>query len=181
MTVCESAPFTDIKGHWGEEYIVNLYCDGAVQGKDSTHFAPNDSATRAELVKIALLGAGKDLSDSATEPFTDVTSKDWFYSVIATAYVEDFIEGYSTGDFKPNAAVNRAEALVILLRVFEMDTQSGSTSPFKDVTTSAWFFPAVYTAYMRDIVEGYSDGTFGATKNISRAEIAALVVRMQEE
>lgn len=180
-SVCDESPFTDIDGHWGEDYIADLYCDGAVQGKSSTIFAPNDSATRAELVKIALLGADVDISDSATEPFTDVSSKDWFYSVVATAYEEDFVEGYSTGEFKPNSAVNRAEALVILLRIFEVDTQSGSSSPFKDVSTSAWYFPAVYTSYMKGIVEGYSDGTFGAAKNISRAEIAALVVRMQED
>jgi hypothetical protein len=176
---CEP-PFTDISSHWGKTYIEDLFCQGVVQGKSTLTFAPNDSTSRAELTKMALLASGQEVEDSATEPFTDVLTSDWFYGVISTSNQKGYVEGYDGGLFSPNKAVNRAEALTLLFRVFAVQLSSGSTSPFKDVSPSSWYFPAVYTAYTHGIVEGYNDGTFGGSKNITRAEVAAIVIRMQE-
>ena len=41
--------FTDIKGHYAEEQIKDLFEMGIVNGMDKTHFAPNEPVTRGQV------------------------------------------------------------------------------------------------------------------------------------
>ena len=177
-----NASFTDIEGHWAEEIILTFYEMGVIQGKSSTRFAPDDSMTRAELLKVALLAGGYDPESSeSTSAFSDVSEEDWFMPYVAYGYKNGFIEGYSDGRFKPNDNINRAEALTILLRVANADVDvlgSGQNQgEFSDVDKEDWFY--TYTTYARNngIVEGYSDGTFGPGNNVSRAEFVTMAGR----
>lgn len=177
-----STPFTDIDGHWGEEVITTLYDMGAIQGKSSTSFAPDDSMTRAELLKVALLTAGKSISSSeSTSAFSDVETSDWFMPYVAYGYKEGYIEGYEDGSFRPNDTINRAEALTILLRVAgaNVETLGSGTGEgtFTDIEKEDWFFTYVLYAKDNDIVDGYSDGSFGPGNNVSRAEFCTMAVR----
>lgn len=172
-------PFTDIFGHWSEPYVDELYCRGVVSGRSYYSFVPNDNITRAEFLKVALLNAGYDVSGSAEENFSDVSTADWFYEYVSFGVSEGFIEGYSDGTFKPNSYINRAEALVILMRIAGVDSYAVSQSDikFSDVNASDWFAYAVVKANQQGIVNGYGDGTFGPGNNVSRAEVSSMAVK----
>ena len=49
-------------------------------------------------------------------------------------------------------------------------TPKASKSPFKDVPTTHTFYKAILWGYQRGITKGYSDGTFGINRNVSRGE-----------
>lgn len=174
--------FTDIEGHWAEEVITLFYERGVIQGKTSTSFGPNDSMTRAELLKVALLAAGYDPDASeSTSAFSDVSEDDWFMPYVAYAYKNGFIEGYSDGRFKPNDSINRAEALTILLRVAGADVDAlGSgqdQEEFSDVSKEDWFYTYITYARNNGIVEGYTDGSFGPANQVTRAEFVTMAGR----
>lgn len=178
-----TAPFDDISGHWAEAYIVELYCRDVVNGEDANTFNPSGDATRAEFLKMAILNAGFSVDGASGEHFSDVDTDDWFYEYVAYGVEQGMIEGYEDGTFLPNEPINRAEALVITMRIAgiaEYDVAE-DWNEFEDVTDADWFAYAVETASDEGIVEGYDDGTFRPGNNITRAEVAAISVRTYNE
>lgn len=175
--------FVDISSHWGEEYICNLYDRDVVEGYSSTYFKPDDDVSRAEFLKMALLGADLDPYDVDTEYYSDVDDDAWYYEYVTYASKKDYIEGYGDGTFRPNDDINRAEALVILFRIAgedDYDYDSGDID-FNDVETYDWFAWAVVLADDLNIVDGYSNGLFGPANDLSRAEAAKIIDLAYEE
>lgn len=175
--------FVDIGSHWGEEYICNLYDRDVVEGYSSTYFKPDDDVSRAEFLKMALLGADLDPYDVDTEYYSDVDDDAWYYEYVTYASKKDYIEGYGDGTFRPNDDINRAEALVILFRIAgeeDYDYDSGDID-FNDVETYDWFAWAVVLADDLNIVDGYSNGLFGPANDLSRAEAAKIIDLAYEE
>lgn len=175
--------FVDIGSHWGEEYICNLYDRDVVEGYSSTYFKPDDDVSRAEFLKMALLGADLDPYDVDTEYYSDVDDDAWYYEYVTYASKKDYIEGYGDGTFRPNDDINRAEALVILFRIAgedDYDYDSGDID-FNDVETYDWFAWAIVLADDLNIVDGYSNGLFGPANDLSRAEAAKIIDLAYEE
>lgn len=173
-------PFTDTAGNFAENAICILYDEGVVQGRSSTLFEPSDSITRAEFLKIALLNAGLTITADSSVEYSDVDPSDWFYSYVTYATTEGFVEGYEDGEFRPNAEINRAEAMVMMMRIAEVaayDVTEGDLS-FNDVNEEDWYAWAVLTASENGISEGYFDGTFRPNKSITRAEVAVIARRV---
>ena len=54
-----------------------------------------------------------------------------------------------------------------------------SKSPFKDVPTTHTFYKAILWAYQKGITKGYSDGTFGINKSVSRGESMMFLWRLK--
>lgn len=175
--------FVDIGYHWGEEYICNLYDRDVVEGYSSTYFKPDDDVSRAEFLKMALLGADLNPYDVDSEYYSDVDDDSWYYEYVTYASKKDYIEGYGDGTFRPNEDINRAEALVILFRIAgedDYDYDSGDID-FNDVETYDWFAWAVVLADDLNIVDGYSNGLFGPENDLSRAEAAKIIDLAYEE
>ncbi|MBN2087498.1 S-layer homology domain-containing protein [Candidatus Peregrinibacteria bacterium] len=173
--------FEDTKGHWAEGYIQTLYDDEVVSGKTETTFEPNKYITRAELTKIALLAFGYSVNATVKEhPFSDVPKNSWFAPYVEEAKNEGIVSGYPSGGFGPNEYINRAAAMKILIEAAGFDVLMGSVDEFTDVPSSAWYSKYVAFAYNNKIVAGYPDGTFGPEKNITRAEVAKIVVKIME-
>lgn len=59
-------------------------------------------------------------------------------------------------------------------------TTFASSVFFNDVSTNTWYSNAVINLSDKGIIKGYSDGTFGPTKNVSRAELAVMLDRLIE-
>lgn len=181
---CED--FVDIDGHWGEEYICDLFELDTVNGYSKYYFGPDEDVSRAEFLKMALLGAGKDVDGVSGYYYNDVSSSAWYYDYVTYATEEGYVEGYNDGNFRPNNDISRAEALVILLRIAneddtEDDRVSSSDINFSDVDRYDWFAWAVVLADELNLVRGYGDGTFGPGNDLSRAEAAKIVDLAIEE
>lgn len=174
-----SDPFTDTAGNFAEISICLLYDDGIVSGRSSTRFEPSASITRAEFLKIALLNAGLTITADTSVDYDDVNSSDWYYSYITYATAEGYVEGYEDGDFRPNAEINRAEAMIMMMRIAEVDEYEVDDSDinFSDVDDSDWYAWAIVEADTEGISEGYSDGSFKPGNDITRAEVAVIARR----
>lgn len=87
-----------------------------------------------------------------------------------------FMQGDSTGTFRPNANVTRAEVAMIFYRLLK-DQNVPITVSFRDVPSNAWYAQAVNTLASLGIVNGIGDGTFAPTRAIKRCEFAAICSR----
>jgi len=170
--------FTDTNGHWAEEYIKTLRLAGIIGGKNEGIFAPDESLTRAEIVKIALNAFTVQLDEVSKKPFDDVELTDWFVAYVTTAKNKKIVSD-KNHNFSPNANVTRAEALKILLVTAGFEITNGTTD-FIDITEKDWYEDYIAFASDNEIVGGYKDGTFKPNQSITRAEIAKITVKTIE-
>lgn len=54
-----------------------------------------------------------------------------------------------------------------------------STTPFSDMTPSAWYYDAVNYVYQRWIMTGMTNTYFGASQNLSRGQFACVLYRLE--
>ncbi|QQR55346.1 S-layer homology domain-containing protein [Candidatus Peregrinibacteria bacterium] len=170
--------FNDIVNHWAEEYICELYDSDIVEGRSHTRFYPDSAVTRAEFLKMTLLGLGYDTHTVSAVHYSDVSSSHWAYEYVTYATASGIVDGYSNGTFKPDAYISRAEALVLLLRAADQDDNGRVDEDeinFWDVDEDDWFAWAVVLADEENLISGYSDNSFRPTNSITRAEAAKIV------
>lgn len=178
------SPFTDTVGHWAESYVVELYEMGVINGKSETEFDPNSEISRAAFTKIMVNLFDYELPsdvEGVSELFSDVDSDDWYAAYVITAYERGMVKGYEDGTFRPNDDIKRVEAIKILLEAAEILLDTEYEISYPDVDMDAWYADYVRTATKRGIVKGYSDGTFGPSKSLTRAEAAKIAVETYNE
>jgi hypothetical protein len=83
------------------------------------------------------------------------------------------IGGYPDRTFKPNNRITRAEFATILVKAFELQPQPGKV--FAD-TAGHWARDTIATAAHYGIVNGYDADTFGPNDNITREQMAVMVI-----
>lgn len=149
--------------------IINGYSDGS--------FKPENSLNRAELLKILLEGSGKNPDpETYKNCFPDVKTE-WFAKYVCYAKENSWISGYSDGKFKPEKAVSKAEAIKMLLEIFEINLTTPSENPYNDVDQNEWFAKYVNTAKAEGILEE-TGPTYFPTSEIKRGQISENLYRL---
>lgn len=174
-------PFVDLRNHWSSEFVSKLYGLNIIAGKTAKRFRPDDTITRAELAKIAVLAFGYDVPATVTtKPFLDVEKSAWYAPYVQAVKQKGVIKGYSNGRFRPEANVNRVEALKILLEAAGVEVSAPDSVSFKDVSRNAWYFKYVAFAKENDLISAFEKRLFRPALNLTRAEAAKAVVRILE-
>lgn len=172
--------FSDMEGHWGSDYVNQIYSEGYIEGYEDGTFRPDQIITRSEASKLIALWLNSNAAEEDCDAslFSDVDCADWYGSYVTYLYLQGVIEGYDNGTFGPALDISRAEALKILIFAKELqDTDlSDVLNPFSDVNATDWFYNVVMVGYKLSIVEGYDDGTFGPNKPVTRAEFTKMFV-----
>ena len=109
-------------------------------------------------------------------PFVDVKPGDWFYDEVMDVFREGLMTGLEWNKFGPYNQVTRAQIVTILWRL-EGCPMDAEKSTFTDVEKNSWYSYAVDWAAAFDIVEGYSETSFGPNDPITREQFAAILYR----
>jgi len=109
-------------------------------------------------------------------PFEDVTQNDWFYDSVQFVSQNGLFNGVSISEFAPNSPMSRAMLVTVLHRA-EGSPEPASVSTFTDVASGAYYEKAVSWAFANGIITGYSDTQFAPDDNITREQIAAIMLR----
>ncbi|MCX6734792.1 MAG: S-layer homology domain-containing protein [Candidatus Peregrinibacteria bacterium] len=171
----EGLPFLDVSGHWAVPYISNVYTLGIMKGAgDGTKFLPNNSLTRSEMAKIAVMIGKYDLVEKKAN-FNDVDQSTWYAPYVNTIKDKGVMIGYADNKFRPAKNVTRGEALKILFAVTGTPLKTIEKAQFLDVPKGTWYQPFVDTAYQDGIVKGRSETLFAPNADMSRAEVAKVI------
>ncbi|MBD3330624.1 hypothetical protein GF354_03800 [Candidatus Peregrinibacteria bacterium] len=157
--------------------ISYLKDNGIISGYPDGTFKPNGNLNRAELLKILVEGKGYTPSEVTYQNCFPDVKKEWYAKYVCFAQHQGWIEGYPDGTFKPSSNVNKAEAIKMLLEVFDMDTSGEYEYVYNDVQGGEWFTPYIGTAYVWGLLE--EDGLFyrpGA--DITRGQISENIYRL---
>ena len=159
--VDNSKDFVDTRNHWAEDAIDFVSARGLVNGVSDTIYAPNASATRAQLWTILARQNDADLSGGAN----------WYER--AQLWSKD--KGISDGT-EPNAAINRAQMVTMLWRTMGQPTATDKVS-FADVPAGSYYAQAVAWAVESGITAGVGGGRFDPSATCTRAQIAVFLAR----
>ncbi|MDF2650164.1 MAG: S-layer y protein [Paenibacillus sp.] len=107
--------------------------------------------------------------------FTDIASH-WSKDDVSLLANKLVIDGATDTTFAPDRNITRAEFAALVVRSLGLNTDATSTT-FTDVKSSDWYAGAVAAAAGAKIINGYEDGTFNANAQITREELASMVVR----
>ncbi|GLC88107.1 choice-of-anchor I family protein [Lysinibacillus piscis] len=169
--------FADIQGHWAQEAIEHLANAGIFKGVTKEQFYPEEQLTRAQF--IAVLGRTQQLTSTATAPFTDVRSTDYFAQAVAWA-VENKLIATATNQFKPYDAITREEAAQVLYRYLQLTGYEFSQSQAKqlytdDATIAPTAKEAIYALQQAGIMTGNEQQQFSPQATLTRAAAATIL------
>ncbi len=126
-----------------------------------------DASEIPELEKFEQEVGDDILENSLNTYFSDLTEGTNYTTAINYLAENGVVDGYSDGTFRPNAKINRAEFLKIVLGA--RGYVGGDLNCFSDVSEE-WFAPYICTAKELDIINGYPDGTFKPANLINVVE-----------
>ena len=93
----------------------------------------------------------------------------------------DILSGYEDGTFRPYESVTRAQVAKMIVCVMDKEDVAktrGYSSRFFDVPDGHWAVPYINYAAQNGILKGYADGSFGPEREVTYAELSAILLRM---
>lgn len=184
--------YTDIPpGSTLKEEIRKADAYGLMNGYTAATFGYGDSMTRAQFAAVLVRMMGWPASSAAVSSFGDVSASHTWYQAIETAAAHDVVD--TGAAFRPSAAITRAEMAEMLVRALGLKSAAALTRqmwtkrstaflpslPFTDVSGDSAAYIAV--AYAIGMTKGTSAATFAPAATATRAQAAAMLVRIYEK
>ncbi|MFJ8102286.1 N-acetylmuramoyl-L-alanine amidase [Lysinibacillus sp. NPDC096212] len=163
-------------------YLVNL---GVIKGyteKGKTYYKPNNTVTRGQVAKMAVVASGNKPLVANKSSFTDVTAGTELSGYVERAVQLGFFKTNIKGQFLPNKPLTRDEMSYVLTNAFKLDTSEHENidSPFVDVSITHPYVSYVNTIYYNGITKG-SNQNYNPNEQVTRKQFALFVARAKEE
>ncbi len=172
-------PFVDVTNHWAYTDIKRVYNRGWMVGESATIFAPDQELTRAMLAVILYAMAGEP-EVAAANPFSDVPAGEWYTDAIIWAAANGIVVGCGDGTFRPEMAVTRAQAAVMLCGYAAFAgrdvTVRADLSAFGDAADiPAWAQAEMQWANAEKLILGRDGKLLAPNAAATRAEMASIL------
>lgn len=189
----EAKTFSDVpQSHWAYSVIDEASDDGIMNAKAAGVFAPNATLTRAEYATMLYnLAPESDVmklvhGSTADNGLYDVDGNAWYADTVSWAVARGVFKN-NDGSFSPNRTITREEMAVATYEFLHKycDGKFVLDSIYKGFTDDAAFSSSanrdkVYILVNNGIIAGKSDGSFDPQGSLTRAEAAAMAVRVAD-
>src|SRR6056297_4013001 len=189
--------FNDTEGFWAERYIERMAKKDVIKGVGNGAFMPGNTAKEIEtiIMLLRLIDSGFDEvedfgnNSELPEDYKGKKPEGWMVPYIEKGYDEGLI---TEKDFDPNFPTKRSKAAVYFVRAAailgenpdlideaEKEDNTKMILPYNDFNSiPEEHIGYVYVADALGLIEGYPNNTFQANKAINRAELAAMMARL---
>lgn len=176
--------FRDMAMHaWAAPSVEFLYQSGIVRGTnaDETEYSPTERITRGQFT--AMLCRAFGLETASTASFPDVPANEYYAKAIATAKDLRIVTGGADGLFRPDEALPRQEAMLMLYRAMSV---AGYRLPSSGANLSAYpdgwqvgqeYRTAVSVMIQMGVMRGDNNSRLLPADTLSRAEMAVVMHR----
>jgi len=127
------------------------------------------------------LGAGNSIvraddlkTPTVVQNFTDIGGH-WAATQVEKWNARGVVQG-DHGKFEPDRALTRAEWVALINRAFQLPNVK--SSQFSDVQETDWYASEIQSAVAAGYIEGYEDGQFKPTANLSREQAAVTLAKL---
>lgn len=171
-------PFADVStSDYYYDAVLWAVENGVTSGTSAITFGPNVTVSRAQMMTFLWRVHGSPKA-TGTNPFTDVSTSDYYYDAVLWAVANGVTSGTSATTFSPDMNVTRAQAVTFQWRAAGSPVVSGSS--FSDVATDAYYVNAVSWAVANGITSGTGGNAFSPDAVVSRAQAVTFLYREQE-
>jgi hypothetical protein len=130
------------------------------------------SAVSASVVVSAAAPVGATTNNS----LKDVSANSFGFKEINYLLTNDIIQGYPDNTFRPSEKLNRGQAARLLYRALNLSPKANNQHEFKDIPKTGELAAAISAVSLAGIFKG-DNGSFDATRPLSREEMASVLVR----
>ncbi len=134
----QATVYNDVEySQWYGKAVTTLSALGILHGYEDGTFRGEKTITRAEFITV--LSLIHPLKEGGKTNFGDVPEDAWYYKYLQSAISYGWVSGYQDRTFRPNQPITRAEAVVILNRILEIEADDKTaTNEFSDVPETFW-------------------------------------------
>lgn len=182
--------FSDVrKGHWAESVITRMSLKEIVKGYADGTYGVNRSVSRLETITMIMRTMG--LENEAKNKKIPSTFKnpaavsEWGKGYVAMGVIKGVISGNDLDSFRGNDYAKRYEVARFMGNA--MGLESAASEHISDPLsyTDAADIPGDVRGYVallksKGIMTGNADGSFKPMQNLTRAELAVLIARLDE-
>ncbi|MBQ6807903.1 MAG: S-layer homology domain-containing protein [Firmicutes bacterium] len=185
-------PFNDLQGHWAAEAVTYGVEQAYFNGLSAASFGPDADMTRGMFV--AVLGRLYQARGGHLGPyyadlskFTDIRQDAYYADALGWALDRGLIDGYGNGCFGPNDPITRqqmAKIIALFAELLREEQESMLHAPqvvlsFPDLNDiSSWAMNGVEFCVSLGLITGHNDGYFRPDDFASRAQVAAILQRI---
>ena len=203
LCILENSPsFLDLKKHWSQKYVDVLAARQIVTGINKIEFGPDQIISRGEFTTMLIKGLGYSEVQKTTGYFKDVPNELAYAPYIGKAKELGIVQGTKEKVFEPEKGITREEALVILMRVYDIlqsendinlstwdnipllgdERKATGEQSVKDMNkVSEWAKPQVQQGLKMGVINGYGDGLINPGRTSTRAEASVFLLRFIEK
>ena len=186
FALTDKVSFDDVDANaWYADEVYQAAQNGYVKGMGNNLFFPEAQMTRAQFAQVLFNMAG-ELTEAGSHPtqFADVDGDAWYAQAVSWAVEAGVVKGTSETTFDPEGTITREQIATMLYRyagngaqadlsILDEFVDGGEVCDWAE-TAMAW---AVESGYMN----GKGANDLQPHANATRAEVAALAVRVQPE
>ncbi len=187
--------FKDIAGYdWAEKYIEKMAIKGIIKGDGQGCFAPKRAVTKLEAIIMALRVMGyEDLANRNLDQIKRGAKKlrnkskidVWAYGYVAVALEKGILDEVDLIDMNLREPAKRHEVAKYIIRALghEKEAQKHMKRELRFIDAGAVPLGSVGYVYLADkkgIIKGYPDRTFRPNRSVTRAEMAVLISRLDD-
>ncbi|WP_214480793.1 S-layer homology domain-containing protein [Bacillus sp. SM2101] len=130
-----------------------------------------------DLVVFYTMHLSKYAAITNDKTFADIVGWDWAKDQIEVLASRAIIKGKSTNEYAPGDNLTRAQFAVLIVRALNIPTEEYKGT-FSDIPESlTWSALEIEAAQRAGIVTGRADGTYGPNENITREQMATMIIR----
>ena len=175
--------FNDIDGYWAADYIDFLYEQNIAEPYEDGGYHPYDNLTRAEfgvMLARSMRLDGREYADVEL-PYGDLAEiPESARPALKALYAENVMRGTEGPDgvlyLRPDSGLTRAQASAMIGRSQQLGYRGAENLFFSDADTiPAYARSHIQTMVAREILGGFSDGTFRPGSNITRGQMAKIL------
>lgn len=107
-------------------------------------------------------------------PYSDVAEDHWAYQDISYTSQWGFFSGDENNHFNPDKTLTRAEFIMVLARIGNVQLSRYAGNDFTDVPEDAWYAQAANWGVRRGIISGTGDGKFDPNGIVTREQAATM-------
>ena len=171
-------PFVDVPlGKYYFEPVVWAYFHDPriTGGTDATHFSPNQTCTRGQVVSFLWNAMGKPEPDTTNNPFVDVIESKYYYKPVLWAVEQGITKGADDTHFNPNGKCTRAQVVSFIWNALGKPEPSSTDNPFVDVKESKYYYKPVLWAVEQGITKGVDATHFGPNQTCTRGQVVTFL------
>lgn len=128
------------------------------------------------LILICLAAPAGAVAQEAA--FSDLPADNSSYPYINYLVNKNIISGYPDGTFRPVSGITRAETAAMLVKASGLTPANPPAATFTDIGPGHWAYGVVEAAAVAGMLKGYPDGSFRPDAQVTRAETAALILKL---